>query len=204
LFNSILCKAERDLGRIAEMVGKNPEVHRERSEKMAQAINRKLWDEQDGIYYDYDLVSNKLIKRETVFSYIPLYAGICDHGRRERLINSLRTHCYCVSDQNGVGVPCYDMCQVDSQGECYWRGPVWVNINWALALGLREYGQGELADWIEASLLALVREHGFYEYYEPETGHGRGAEDFSWTAALIIDIAGRLASQKEKDQLVET
>jgi hypothetical protein len=30
------------------------------------------------------------------------------------------------------------------------------------------------------------------EYFDPLTGEGRGSEDFSWTAALVLD---RLRSQ---------
>ena len=47
-------------------------------------------------------------------------------------------------------------------------------------------------------MLNLVNEHGFYEYYEPETGKGLGASKFSWTAAMVIDIASRLHTNTEK------
>ncbi|MGD1835739.1 MAG: hypothetical protein ACPKQO_08450 [Nitrososphaeraceae archaeon] len=34
----------------------------------------------------------------------------------------------------------------------------------------------------------MVSKHGFREYYDPFTGWELGGKDFSWTAALIIDI----------------
>ena len=37
-------------------------------------------------------------------------------------------------------------------------------------------------------MIDLVKEHGFYEYFNPLTGDGLGANDFSWTAALLIDL----------------
>ncbi len=43
--------------------------------------------------------------------------------------------------------------------------------------------------------LALVDEHGFAEYFSPLTGDGHGAPDFSWTAALAIDLASDLVSR---------
>jgi hypothetical protein len=50
-----------------------------------------------------------------------------------------------------------------------------------------------LAEWIENSLIALTDRNGFYEYYDPDSGRGHGEKDFSWTAALIIDlVANRL------------
>jgi glutaredoxin len=189
LFNAVLCRAERDLGRIAESIGMDPAPHVERSEAMAAAINAKLWDDSEGLYYSFDMVSGKLIKRDTIFSYLPLYAGICDQDRARRLMDNLRSHCFCVADRNCVGIPTYDMCRADYEGEFYWRGPVWYNMCWYMVDGLRQYGMNETADWIRDSMLQLVVEHGFYEYYEPETGKGLGADSFSWTAALFIDLA---------------
>ena len=66
-----------------------------------------------------------------------------------------------------------------------------MNINWYMAHGARRYGEAEIADWIENSLIALSDRSGFYEYYDPNTGKGLGEQDFSWTAALIIDLIAR-------------
>jgi hypothetical protein len=38
------------------------------------------------------------------------------------------------------------------------------------------------------AILELVMEHGFWEYYNPISGEGLGANDFSWTASLVIDL----------------
>ena len=70
----------------------------------------------------------------------------------------------------------------------YWRGPVWININWMLYGGLKNYGFYEDAKNLKKSIIDLVKEHGFYEYYNPLSGKGLGASDFSWTAALLIDL----------------
>jgi hypothetical protein len=44
-----------------------------------------------------------------------------------------------------------------------------------LAQGVHDCGDIELAAWIEDSLVSLVDTHGFYEYYDPNTGKGLGA-----------------------------
>ena len=196
LFNSILCKSELDLGKMAETLGYDGSIHYERADKVKTAINKKLYDETEGIYYNFDLVNQRHIKRDTIFSYMPLFAGIPDKDRGEMVLDTLRTHCFCIADMDCVAIPSYDMCQVDFDGEFYWRGPVWVNINWYLAQGIRQYGETELSDWIENSLITLADRHGFYEYYDPDSGRGLGEKDFSWTAALIIDlIAPRLRNE---------
>ena len=195
LFNSILCKSEQDLGNIAEAIGYDANIHHERADKLKKAINKKLFDKNEGIYYNFDLVQQKHIKRDTIFSYMPLFSGIPDKDTGKVVLDTLRTHCFCIADMDCVAIPSYDMCQVDFDGEFYWRGPVWVNINWYLAQGVRQYGEAELSEWIENSLIALADRYGFYEYYDPDTGKGLGEKDFSWTAALIIDlIAPRLVS----------
>jgi hypothetical protein len=35
----------------------------------------------------------------------------------------------------------------------------------------------------------MVEHAGFSEYFSARTGDGHGARDFSWTAALTIDLA---------------
>jgi len=192
LFNSVLCRAEADLARVAEAIGRDPEPHRTRSKRVAAAIRDKLWDSEAGTFYSYDLAAGQLIRRNAIFSYMPLYAGACDAPHAEWLVEHLLSNCFCLVARDCVAVPSYDMCQAEYDDTSYWRGPVWVNVNWCLANGLRQYGWNELASWIEHSLLRLVAQNGFYEYYEPTTGRGLGAEGFSWTAALFLDLASRM------------
>jgi glutaredoxin len=188
LFNSILCKSESDLAVIAKLTGHDPAPHLERAQMVREALNGKLWVEDQGLYCNFDLTNNKMINRDTIFSYLPLFAEVPGEEEGKILLDELRSHCFCVADGDCVAIPSYDMCQADFEGEFYWRGPVWININWYLAKGVRKYGDGELADWIEDSLIALTERYGYYEYYDPNTGKGLGAKDFSWTAALIIDL----------------
>ncbi|MFQ5815068.1 MAG: hypothetical protein ACE5G7_01055, partial [Candidatus Hydrothermarchaeaceae archaeon] len=69
----------------------------------------------------------------------------------------------------------------------YWRGPIWININWMLYQGLRRYGFGDKAESVRGDIIELVRRFGFYEYFDPIKGMGYGSKDFSWTAALFLD-----------------
>jgi hypothetical protein len=70
---------------------------------------------------------------------------------------------------------------------------------WYLAAGLRLAGEDELSNWIENSVLALLHENGFYEYYSPETGRGLGEDRFGWTAALAIELASRRIAESDAD-----
>jgi hypothetical protein len=65
---------------------------------------------------------------------------------------------------------------------------VWANLNWLLARGLRTHGLAADADALDAATLRLVGGAGLREYFDPHTGEGRGAGDFSWTAAVLVDL----------------
>ena len=61
-------------------------------------------------------------------------------------------------------------------------------MNWLIADGLRRYGFDALAQELDADSLALMQQSGFREYYDPRDGTGCGAAQFSWSAALAIEI----------------
>jgi hypothetical protein len=191
LFNTVLYQSERDLADIARTAGYDPEPHGERADVMRLALNERLWVGEKGVYCAFDINNRRMINRDTIFSYLPLYAGLPDKESGKVLLDNLRSHCFCVAEGDCVAIPSYDMCQTDFEAEFYRRGPVWFNINWYIAQGVRRYGDEELARWIEDSLIILAERHGHYEYYDPNTGRGLSAEEFSWTAALIIDLVSK-------------
>jgi glycogen debranching enzyme len=69
----------------------------------------------------------------------------------------------------------------------YWRGPTWVNAAWMLWLGLVRLGYGAEAGELAARIARAVRAAGLREYYDPYTGEGMGATDFSWSA-LVMEL----------------
>jgi glycogen debranching enzyme len=73
----------------------------------------------------------------------------------------------------------------------YWQGPSWVNTNWMIIDGLIRYGFGLEAKELELKTLQLVAKSGMFEYFNPLNARPAGAADFSWTAALTIDLIKR-------------
>jgi Mannosylglycerate hydrolase MGH1-like glycoside hydrolase domain len=88
----------------------------------------------------------------------------------------------------------------------YWRGPTWINAAWLIWLGLARLGYASEAAEMGARIARAVRGAGLREYYDPYTGEGMGATDFSWSALVmeLVDpdsaagsshLAGRAAGQ---------
>jgi hypothetical protein len=188
LFNSLLCKAESDLAEIARVLGEDPSPFEERAEKTARAMNQKLWDEPHATYLDFDLVAGRPIHVYVAPNFVPLYAGIPDEGRARRMVEGLEGPNFGLKGEEIVPVPSYDRYGFAFFPTRYWRGPVWININWFVMRGLERYGYEEHAAVLQKTIVSLCRDEGFYEYFDPLTGMGHGSDLFSWTAALFLDV----------------
>jgi hypothetical protein len=84
LFNTLLCQADRDLAELARAVGEDPSPLQARADRTARAINERLWDEERGIYLDFDLVTSEPIRVHAAAGFSPLYASIPDEVRARR------------------------------------------------------------------------------------------------------------------------
>jgi len=188
LFNSLLCKSNRELAEIAKIVGKDGKPWLELSEWTAQAIENKLWDEKHNIYVDYDIVNQNILDVHIASGFMPLYASIPDSEKIQKMYEYLNTVCFCQLDEGCYAIPSYDTCGEGFSTSRYWRGPIWLNINWLLSKGLKNSGFTDYVDKLDKSIIALPIKHGFYEYFDPVNNQGLGTPDFSWSAALFIDV----------------
>lgn len=189
-FNSILIRANEHLLHIAKSI--RAEVPQELTDRMQLAVKAldELWDPYTESYYPRDFVTHRLLKEQSIASLLPLYAGCITKERAAQLVKSLE-------NEHVFGppypVPSTPLNSIWFDPVRYWQGPTWFNINWLIIQGLKRYGYHNHAEALAESMIELAREHGFYEYFNPISGEGLGAPDFSWTAAVIIDLlqAGR-------------
>jgi hypothetical protein len=206
LFNAVLCRANESLVEIAGLIGEPPDQPRSWADKTGTAIRQKLWHPEHKIFDCYDLVAETPIEVDTSAGFLPLFAGAASKEQAEHLYQRLDSTSFCALHQGN----CFTVPNYDTQGEefdraNYWRGPVWININWMLAHGLRRYGYTLKADSLQKDLLQLPIRFGFHEYFDSFDGTGYGSDNFGWTAALFIDLvhefyeterkAGRIAAR---------
>jgi hypothetical protein len=186
LFNSALAAAGEDLARIAHALDEDPAPFRARAQRTAAALNARLWDGQLRRYLAYDLRRERHLPAPVAACFAPVLTRAPEAGRVEALLRALDSARFW--SPAGHGVTSYDRRGPGFSRHRYWRGPIWANVNWLLTRGLVRHERQRAARRLLEATLALVGEHGFWEYYDPETGEGLGSERFSWTAALVLDL----------------
>ncbi len=199
LFNSIVCASNEALVKISEILGKDKKEPLTWYEQTARAIREILYHPEHGMFDFYDLREKQLIDVDTAAGFLPLLCGAPTRKQAERLYSYLNSRSFCALHQgNCFSIPNYDTQREDFDRLNYWKGPVWININWLLMQGLRRYGYHQKADSVAKDILELPMRFGFYEYYDSFDGRGYGSKDFSWTAALFIDTAYETYEQTGK------
>lgn len=189
LFNSILCAAGRDLVTIAEILGEDTAQLEEWWGATAKAIREEMWSEDRGQFDPRDLVAGERLPTATAASFMPLFALAASEQQARTLYDRINSVSFCALHQgNCFTIPNYDMTADGFDSKNYWRGPVWININWMLSKGLRAYGYRKKSDAMNKDMIQLPVRFGFHEYFDSIEGHGYGSDDFSWTAALFIDL----------------
>lgn len=188
-FNSLRYADLVALAEIGYLLDKDTSEIQSWISKTRDGINTKLWDADRKMYGDYDGIANQRIVTNTVAQFIPLFAGIPSADKADLIAQKLTSPEYWPADGG------YPLCSVAMNDDAFepermWRGPVWVNTNWFAIRGLQRYGYTQVARALTERTLELVYKQGFYEHFHPITGKGGGAENFSWSAALIIDLIG--------------
>jgi hypothetical protein len=184
-YNSILVRANTLLKNISHDIGEPLPASLESAMRKNEQAMASLWDQASESYYSRDTRTGALLKEQSIAALMPLYAGCIETSRARHLAGML-------ADPAIFGAP-YPVPTVPLTSRwfkptCYWQGPAWVNTNWLIIDGLHRYGLTGEAGTLRRTTLEMMRKSGFYEYYHPITGQPAGAKDFSWTAALAIDL----------------
>lgn len=181
-FNAILLRACADLADLAETLGETDLAAENRAfVARGLAAMEGLWSPDHGQYLCRDRVTDKLIDSASVGGLLAAFCGI-PPDRAAIIADTIDRHAtrYRVASHPPQD-PRFD-------AKRYWRGPVWLVVNYMIADGLARAGQADAAARITASSLDLIRENGFAEYYDPETGEPLGGGRFTWTAAMVLEF----------------
>ncbi len=160
-----------------------------RAERAARLVRAELWDEEAGLFLDLDPRSRRLSRVKTPAAFWPLFTGVASQRQAARLARGISA-----DFSAPFPLPSVAPALEAFDPERYWRGPVWVNLNWLTALGLERYGFAVQARRLRRKTVDLILAGPTpREYYHPLTGQGLGAQDFAWSGAVLL-----LASMSER------
>lgn len=194
LFNSMLIRSNEALIKLYDLFGGSPEKVDYLKSKQAMSIeslNRKLYHKELGAYVHFDLRNNKQLPYVCSSSFAPLYSGVPTNQQAQNLVNTMLER---FGDEGRYLCASFDPTHDRFNPRKYWRGPVWINLNWMLYHGLQRYGFEEVAKQVKVDSLELISKNGFYEYFDSRKDNpdgplnGYGGNNFSWSAALLIDF----------------
>lgn len=184
-FNSILVRANQQLQEIATSIGHDlPSDLLENFEKSKASLDN-LWDSYYEEYFSRHFISRKFLKQPTIATLLPLYAGSVSKERADQLVSSLTNKDTFWTE---FPLPSVPKSSKYFKPHGYWQGPTWINTNWLIIDGLERLGYEKEAVKIKNQSIELASNHGAWEYFSPLDGSPAGAQNFSWTAALIIDL----------------
>ncbi len=194
LFNAMLIKSNESLIELYELIGGNENKIKQLKkwqQKSITSFNDKLFDEELGAYIHYDLRNERALRHLSSSSFAPLFANIPDTEKAETMVNVMMEK---FGNENQYLCASFDPTSERFNPKKYWRGPVWVNLNWMLYNGLKQYGFNDIAERVKTDTITIIENNGFYEYFDSrkemhkDNKAGYGGNNFSWTAALLIDL----------------
>ncbi len=193
--NAFLFKLESAIANISALKGEKETeaLFRQKASARRDAVNRYLWDDENGIYRDYDWRREQLALFSAA-AIVPLYVGMANHEQADRLANAVRSRLLTPAG--------------------FWQAstkPVNSGINptaghryngWRFR-DLKMYGDDLLGDEIARSWLKTVNQfyleqHKLIEKYHIADGvprEGGGGEyplqdGFGWTNGVVRRLIG--------------
>lgn len=198
--NSLLYVYERDAAEIMRELGRAGAAGRwERlAAERRERVNRLMWDERDGLYYDYNFEKRAARRYPFVTTFYPLWAGIATPEQARRVASNLRLF------ERAGGLRTSTV-RTGSQ----WDAPYgWAPMQLIAVEGLRAYGFHAEADRVSVNFLSLVlrefAEHNtIVEKYDVERrtsslgdglrfGYASNEIGFGWTNAAFTELYAQL------------
>jgi hypothetical protein len=174
LFNGILSHA---FLLASELTGLS--AQRRASFEIGEAMDELLWDDSQGMYVDRPVVGGGDSHRVPTLDGILAALGSVRRDRALACLDQLRDPTRFAAPWGLRYLPAGDPRYLP---DAYWRGPAWPPLEFLAVQACRRWSEGDLADQIaDRGRRAIVRS-GWSEYWNPETGAGRGARPQTWAA----------------------
>lgn len=186
-YNAIRAADLESLSVIAGILGKYSDSQRwlDEARLVQKAIREKML--RGNRLYDLSGIDEQPIDQPNAGEFTALFGG-CFVASTDALPFVKRLESY--ENWTPYPVPTTPADQNLFRPDRYWRGNVWLNVNWLIWSGLRRYGFHETAQSLAEKSATLAALSGFHEYFNPLTGQGHGSYPHSWSAIVLDMIAG--------------
>jgi len=179
----------QDLGYAAdllEILGMDSSLYSARAQEVTKQIQKQMYSQADAAFFDIDCRTGKQLKVYTPSILFPLLLPNISKAISHEVI----TKHFVTQQTFGANFPVTSVAATEpaflaTESHYIWRGPTWVLYNWAMFKLLKQHGYDTQADEIRKSTRALITKSGFREYYNPHTGQGYGAKNFTWSGLIL-------------------
>jgi alpha,alpha-trehalase len=214
--NSLLYKNEKDLEQISFWLGHAEDAKKwnKRAEERKKLITHYLWNDQQGLFFDFNFQTKRMSDYRYASTFYPLWAGLATPEQARAVAGNLK-----VFERPG-GLP-----MSTEETGAQWDLPYgWGNIEMLAIEGLRRYGFIANADRISYEFLSTVAENfrrdgTIKEKYNVvtrsseahvELGYEMNVVGFGWTNAAFLELLHGLPKEmvdrleKEQNQPLPT
>lgn len=192
--NSLLYKNEKDLEQISLWLGHADDARKwnERAEARKKLISRYLWNDAQGLFFDYNFTTGKMSDYKYASTFYPLWVGLATPEQAKAVLGNLKTF------ERPGGLPMSTQ-DVGTQ----WDLPYgWGNIEMIAIDAMRRYGFNSDADRVSYEFLSTVAENfrrdgNIREKYNVvtrsseahvELGYEMNVVGFGWTNAAFLEL----------------
>jgi alpha,alpha-trehalase len=192
--NSLLYKTEKDLEQISLWLGHGEDAKKwsRRAGERKKLITQYLWNDQQGLFFDFNFQTKRMSKYQYASTFYPLWAGLATPEQAKAVAGNLK-----VFERPG-GIP-----MSTEETGAQWDLPYgWGNIEMVAIDALRRYGFHADADRVSYEFLSTVAENfrrdgNIREKYNVvsrsseahvELGYEMNVVGFGWTNAAFLEL----------------
>lgn len=203
--NVLLYQMEQDLTHFYQLLDRqwDAQIWQARAQHRHQLINRYLWDDEAGLYYDYNAHTEQRRPYDFVTTFMPLWAGLASPYQAMRVVDNL----YKFEAPGGL------LTSTHISGN-QWDAPFgWAPLQWFAVQGLLNTGYDTEAHriatrFVQMAVKEFAKSGTLVEKYDVERCSANVSDDiqfgyssneigFGWTNGVVSEFLNLLENQPQ-------